>query len=64
MVRDQLRAWLPEYRPADDTSRDVVVPFDRLSRGQSQGDAMRQGGPGRTGDVAGGRDAGNHPIKL
>jgi len=59
MVRDQLRAWLPEYRPADDTSRDVVVPFDRLSRGQSQGDAIRQRGSGRAGDVAGGMDAGN-----
>jgi FlaA1/EpsC-like NDP-sugar epimerase len=60
MVRDQLRAWLPEYRPADDTSRDVVVPFDRLSRGQVQGDGIRQRAPGRAGDVAGGMDAGNY----
>lgn len=36
MVRDQLRRWLSEYRPADDTSRDVVVPFDRPIRGQTQ----------------------------
>jgi len=35
-VRDQLRRWLSEYRPADDTSRDVVVPFGRPSRGQTQ----------------------------
>ena len=58
-VRQQLKAWLPEYRTATDTSRDVVVPFDRSGRRQALGDGGGNAGLGGIGHVTGGVNAGH-----
>jgi FlaA1/EpsC-like NDP-sugar epimerase len=59
IVREQLKAWLPEYRPPGDTSRDVIIPFDRFGRRQSLGDSSGSHGVGGGGQVSGRADI-NH----
>jgi FlaA1/EpsC-like NDP-sugar epimerase len=48
-VRARLNAWIPEYKPAADTSQDKVVPFDRPGRREALGDGGGHAGLGSVG---------------